>query len=105
MMGRKSHDQPGAASTPDYLAGLRRGDVLCDRHRRECYQVTSIDGTRIGLHRDGTDFFVPRSLFVSWHGRRLFPIEESRTIDTPDWCSPRRESPEADESNPRAIPR
>ena len=105
MNGREKGGQFRAVAVPDELADLREGDVLYDRHRRECYQVTGIDGTSVGLHQDGADFSIPRSLFLTWHRRRLFPIEESRGIDAPDWCSRRRETPRDEETGARTLTR
>jgi hypothetical protein len=90
MNRRKRGGQFRDASVPDELADLQEGAVLYDRHRRECYQVASIGETSVGLHRDGTDFSVPRSFLLTWYRRRLFPIEESRRIDAPEWCSRRQ---------------
>lgn len=89
MKGR--HRERNEATPPDELSPLRAGDVLCDRHRRECYQVAGVDKVGVALHQDGTDFYVPRSLFVSWYGRRLFLIAESRSIDPPEWCRQHRD--------------
>ena len=66
--------------------GTREGEILCDRHRKECYQVSRIDEMGVALHRDGTDFYIPHSLFVTWYGRRLFPIDGSGSIALPEWC-------------------
>jgi hypothetical protein len=74
------------ASLPSDLTDLREGDILYDRHRRDCYQVDSVEQTGVGLHQDGTDFHIPHSLFVSWYGQRLFSIEQAQSIETPDWC-------------------
>ena len=73
---------------PDGLADLREGEILCDRHRKKCYRVAGVDKIGIALHQEGTDFYVPRSLFVSWYGRRLFSIDKTRSIEAPEWCSP-----------------
>lgn len=73
------------------LTGLHEGEVLCDRHRRECYQVSGIDDAGVALQQDGTEFYIPRSLFVTWYPRRLFPIENTSSIDTPEWCSQHRD--------------
>ena len=86
MRREEIHEGFREPSVPDELADLREGDVLCDRHRRECYQVSGIDETGIGLKQDGEDFYIPSPLFVSWYGQRLFAIEESRSIETPEWC-------------------
>lgn len=83
-MGRETASTTRGAPRGD-LATLQEGDVLCDRHRRECYQVTTIDEAGVGLHRDGVEFYTPRSLFVTWYGQRLFSIEDT-TIETPEWC-------------------
>ena len=69
---------------PDDLADLREGEILCDRHRRECYQVAGVDEIGIALHREGAEFYIPCSLFVNWYGRRLFPIEGT-SIEAPDY--------------------
>lgn len=71
----------------DYFVDLQEEDVLCDRHRQECYQVTGIDRTGIGLRQDGAEFFVPGSLFVILYKRRLFSINDTQSIDAPEWCS------------------
>ena len=73
-------------SLPSDLAEVIEGEILFDRHRRECYQVAGIDRTGIALHQDGADFYVPCSLFVSWYGRRLFPIDGTGSIEVPKWC-------------------
>lgn len=78
--------QPGVL--PDELAALREGEILCDRHRRDCYRVAGVDETRVALHQDGTDFYIPCSLFVSWYGRRLFAIDGTRSIEAPTWYFP-----------------
>ena len=91
---QKSHQ---ARVLPNDLADLPEGEILYDRHRRECYQVTSVDDFGVALHQDGTDFYVPCSLFVSWYGRRLFSIDETRSIEAPEWCS-RRDEPEGENS-------
>lgn len=72
---------------PADLRTVEAGDVLCDRHRRECFQVCGIDSTGISLRQDGTRFYVPHSLFVPWYGSRLFPIAETTSTDLPDWCT------------------
>jgi hypothetical protein len=67
--------------------------------------VTGIDGTSVRLHRDGADFSVPRSFFLTWHRRRLFPIEESGSIDAPEWCSRRQEPSPNEETGTRTLTR
>lgn len=83
MRGNTEHEDLRARNE---LAALSEGDVLCDRHRRECYQVTAIDDDGIGLHQDGIDFYTPRPLFVTWYGQRLFAIDGNSSIETPVWC-------------------
>lgn len=80
---RREHNE---ASTRDEFADLREGEVLCDRHRQECYQVIGVDDTGVALRQEGTEFYIPRSLFVTCYRRRLFSIENATSIDTPDWC-------------------
>ena len=93
MEGEERQPASEEAVLPSGLDNLRVGDILCDRHRRDCYRVDGVDHTGVTLHQDGTDFHIPCSLFVSWHGHRLFSIEESRSIEPPDWCH-RRSKPE-----------
>ena len=99
-MGEEAHRERGEVIPPNELAALQRGEILCDRHRQECYQVSGIDGAGVTLHRDGTDFYIPRSLFSSWYGRRLFSIEETRSIETPQWCRQHRDDRTEAESEP-----
>lgn len=86
MKGIKTESDHQEASSPSILVDAREGEVLCDRHRRECYRVESIDETGIVLHQAGTDFYIPHSLFVSWHGRRLFSTDKTQSIEAPEWC-------------------
>jgi hypothetical protein len=79
----RSRDSEGV---PSELNGLEHGTILYDRHRTDCYQVTSIDRTGVRLHRDRVEYYVPCSLFVSWYGRRLFPIERTHSVEIPSWC-------------------
>lgn len=80
---RRKH---GEAPPRDELADLREGEVLCDRHRRECYQVSGVDDAGVALRQDGTEFYLPCSLFVTWYRRRLFELENATSIDAPEWC-------------------
>ena len=86
---------------PGELATLQEGEVLCDRHRRECYQVVSIDKAGIALQQDEMSFYIPCSLFVSWYGRRLFPVERTSNIEAPAWCRQYRDDESRVESKPR----
>lgn len=70
--------------SPNTHREVREGEVLYDRHRREYYRVDSVEPTGIALHQDGTDFYIPRSLFVSWYGRRLFSIDGTGSIEVPE---------------------
>lgn len=67
------------------LDDIDEGDVLCDRRRQNCFIVTAIDDEGISLHNEDTEYYVPPTLFVCWYGSRVFPIEESESIDLPDW--------------------
>jgi len=100
-----TYRERGEKVSASELATLQRGEVLCDRHRQECYQVSGIDTAGIALHRDGRDFYIPRSLFVSWYGQRLFSIEETRSIETPEWCRQHRDdrTETETESDPRNV--
>lgn len=73
-------------SAPSDLDDLSEGDVLYDRHRRDCYLVTGIDERAVALRQRNTEFYVPRSLFVPWYGSRLFPIEHATGLEAPEWC-------------------
>lgn len=86
MGGTERQSDYREESSPSSLVDAREGEVLCDRHRRECYRVETIDETGIVLHQDGTDFYIPHSLFVSWYGRRLFSTDETQSLDVPEWC-------------------
>jgi hypothetical protein len=61
------------------------GDVLCDRHRKECFEVTSVDESGVALQRESTEFYIPHSLFAPWYGTRLHQIQDSTSTDSPDW--------------------
>jgi hypothetical protein len=82
-------------------ADIEPGDVLCDRRLKECFKVASIDEHGVGLQYEDTEFYVPYSLFAPWYGSRLYHIEDSTTIDPPDWVLDELsdESDHADESN------
>lgn len=77
---------PDGRAIPAELGALEAGDVLWDRHRRECFQVGGIDAAGISLRQDGIRYYVPHSLFVPWYGSRLFPIAETTSTDLPEWC-------------------
>lgn len=84
----EEEETPAATlSSHPELSTLTNGDVLCDRHRRDCYVVTTLDETAVGLQHQETEYALPPSLFVSMYGQRLFHIEETATLDTPDWCT------------------
>ncbi len=72
---------------PADLAAIEAGDVLCDRHRRECFLVRGIDGAGVSLRQEEDTYYVPHSLFAPWYGSRLFPITETATTEPPDWCT------------------
>ena len=71
---------------PADLGALEAGEVLCDRHRRECFQVLGIDDSGVSLRQEETRFYVPHSLFAPWYGLRLFPIAETTSTECPAWC-------------------
>ena len=102
-MGEEMNGERGETVPPNELATLQQGKVLCDRHRRECYQVNDVDAVGVALHRDGTDFYIPCSLFVSWYGQRLFSIKETRGVDTPEWSRQYRDQRVETESNPISL--
>jgi hypothetical protein len=63
-------------------------ELLYDRHRGEYFELVAEDGAGVTLRRDGTDYYVPRSLFDPWRGSRLFPANEMTEPDLPDWVTP-----------------
>lgn len=81
--GRKQ--QRSEAGRPIDLIDLAEGDVLYERHRRDCFVVSRIDREGIGLRQRDTDFYIPHSLFLPWYGSRLFHATETTTLDLPAW--------------------
>jgi hypothetical protein len=71
---------------PRELETLHRGDVLCDRHRREYYVVTDVDADAVSLREHEKEFVVPHSFFCPMYGHRLFNVERSRSLEAPAWC-------------------
>jgi sirohydrochlorin ferrochelatase len=71
---------------PPELSTLHTGDILCDRHRRDCYVVTDIDAAGVTLRERDREFVLPYSLFCSVYDHRVFHIEQSQIIDAPTWC-------------------
>lgn len=63
MEGIRMESDLQEASSPSTLVDAREGEVLCDRHRRECYRV--------------------EDLFVSCHVRRLFSTGENTEYRSP----------------------
>lgn len=66
------------------------GEVLCDRHRREYYIVTEVDDAGVSLGQDGIEYVVPHGIFCSLYPRRMFPLDESASIDPPAWVTDER---------------
>jgi hypothetical protein len=71
---------------PPELSTLHEGDILCDRHRRDCYVVTDIDDDGVTLREHDREFVLPHSFFCPMYGHRVFHLEQSRTIEAPEWC-------------------
>lgn len=63
------------------------GDVICDRHRRDWYVITAVEDGAIELRDEGTEYRIPRSLFVSVYGKRLFDGGRTASLDPPEWCT------------------
>jgi hypothetical protein len=72
---------------PDPIAALEPGAVLRDRHRKEWFLVREVTDRGTRLEQDGEEFYVPHSLFVTWVDSRLFPVDESDTVDFPKWLA------------------
>lgn len=70
---------------------LEQGDLLRDRQRNKQFEITTTDERGIGLRHDGTEFYVPYSLFAPWHGSRIHPVTESTTTEPADWATDDRE--------------
>lgn len=78
-----------APTVPVDYDGLASEDVLYDRHRREYFVVGGLDDRGIDLRQDGTEFFVPHSLFVPWYGSRVFKATNLSNAELPDWVDGR----------------
>jgi hypothetical protein len=93
MGGSNERTGPGQARAddetgiPTAVARLDAGQVLCDRHRKECFVVREVAARGTRLEQDGEEFFVPHSLLAPWVDSRLFAVEESESADLPDWLS------------------
>lgn len=75
------------AAIPAEVAALETGEVLCDRHRKECFVVRDVEERGTRLERDDEEFYVPHSLLAPWLDSRLFAVEESESADLPAWLS------------------
>ena len=84
---REANDE---TNVPTEVARLERGQVLCDRHRKECFVVREVTKRGTHLEQESENFFVPHSLLAPWVDSRLFEIDESESADLPDWLSERR---------------
>ena len=73
------------AAIPAEVAALGTGEVLCDRHRKECFVVRDVEERGTRLERDDEEFHVPHSLLAPWLDSRLFAVEESESADLPEW--------------------
>jgi hypothetical protein len=80
---------PSDGNQPPEIAGLDADSVLYDRHRKEYFHVTAVDGEGVGLHQSGTEFYVPHSLYVTWQGTRLVPRTQLSDPDIPEWLTAR----------------
>jgi hypothetical protein len=70
-----------------FLESLAPGDVMCDRRREECFEVRGLDDDGIALRHADQEFYVPHSLLAAWYGSRLFLLENTASLDRPDWLS------------------
>jgi hypothetical protein len=70
---------------PPEIEALETGTVLYDRHRNEYFAVERVDDAGVALRRDGTEYYVPHSLFAPWQDSRLVPVEELSDPDLPGW--------------------
>ena len=78
---------PPNTDVPVEIDDLDEGAVLYDRHRKEYFVVTGIDGAGVSLHQSDTDFYVPHSLYVTWQDTRLVPTAELSDPDVPEWVA------------------
>ena len=72
---------------PTAVARLDTGQVLCDRHRKECFVVRTVEERGTRLEQDDEEFYVPHSLLAPWVDSRLFAVERSESTDLPEWLS------------------
>jgi hypothetical protein len=87
-MDTETGSETGAETAiPAEVSAIEKGEVLCDRHRKECFVVREVEERGTRLEQDGEDFYVPHSLLAPWLDSRLFAVEESESADLPEWLS------------------
>jgi hypothetical protein len=83
--GGAAADTSNGTPIPTAVADLEPDEVLCDRHRKECFVVREVEHRGTHLEQDDADFFVPYSLLAPWVDSRLFSVDESESADLPEW--------------------
>jgi hypothetical protein len=66
---------------------LEEGDLLRDWRREDQFEITTTDESGIGLHHDGTEFYIPHSLFAPWYGSRIHSVTAAMTTEPANWTN------------------